>query len=425
MTDSKNPQNNDNQDKQQPQYIAQPIPPYYYEEEDEISLLDILLVLARNKMLILKTTGVFVLLGLLIAVFSAAEYTSSSRLIRETTEAASANLGGLASLGRGLGLSIGGATEGLTAEAYPDILTSREVRLAVIRNRYYFRDVRDTLTLTAYLEQRKGFFSKAVNTVQEYTIGLPGKILSAIKGGDEYVPIATSGGQLVYPTEEEEDAMEAVSNWLSVNVDQETGIMSIRVTTHDALLSAQIAESFINHLTERVRAIRTQKARENLEFVEGRFDEARQELEQAEQALAQFRDRNQNISTARLQTELDRYQRQVTFASQLYSDLQAQLTQAQIELQRSEPVITVVESPVPPREKSGPNRKLIVILSLFLGGGFGIGLAFVMQFVGNVESDDEESGKMQEIKEAFVPKRWRKTVEAVVRNQETGKTSRQ
>ncbi len=324
MTDSKNQQNNDNQEKQQPQYIAQPIPPYYYEEEDEISLLDMLLVLARNKMLILKTTGVFVLLGLFIAVFSGAEYTSSARLIRETTEAASANLGGLAALGQGLGLSIGGATEGLTAEAYPDILTSREVRLAVIRNRYFFRDIGDSLTLTAYLELRKGFFSKAANAVQEYTIGLPGKILSAIKGGDEYAPVLTSGGGLIYPTEEEEDAMEAVSSWLSVNVDQETGIMSVSVTTHDPLLSANLAESFINHLTERVRAIRTQKARDNVEFIEEQAGIADLELKQAEEALAEFEDRNQNISTSRLETERARYQRQVNFASQKFSDFQTQ-----------------------------------------------------------------------------------------------------
>jgi uncharacterized protein involved in exopolysaccharide biosynthesis len=87
--------------------------------------------------------------------------------------------------------------------------------------------------------------------------------------------------------------------------------------------------------------------------------------------------------------------------------MQAQMTQAEIELQRSEPVITVVEKPLPPLEKSSPNRKLIVILSLFLGGGLGVGLAFINSFIGNMEQDEEEKGKLQEIKNAFIPDRWR------------------
>jgi len=419
MTDDKNQQNQNDQNQQRPQYPPQPVPPYYYDEEEEISLLDMMLVLARNRMLIIKTTAVFILLGLFIAVFSTAEFTSSATLIRETTESPSANLGGLASLGRGLGLSIGGATQGLTAEAYPNILRSREVRLAVVREWYYFRDVGDSLTLTNYLEQKKGFVSKAGKFLKEYTIGLPGKILRAVRGGQEYTPVITQEGQMVYPSEEEEDAMKAVSDWLSVNVDQETGLMTVRVATHDPLFSANLADSFIQHLTDRVRAIRTKKSRENLEFVEERFEEAKLQLQQAEEELAQFQDRNQNITTARLRTEEERLRRQVNFASQLYSDLQTQFTQAQLELQRSEPVITVVEEPVPPLEKSGPNRKLIVILSLFLGGGLGVGLAFVRQFVGNMESDDEESEKLQEIKDAFIPERWRRNSQETATAKET------
>jgi len=404
---SDNPQNNKDHNTPPPQYTPQPVPPYYYEEEDEISLLDMLLVLARNRTLILKTLGVFLVLGLLIAVFSSAEYTSSATLIRETTEGASTNLGGLASLGRGLGLSVGGATKGLTAEAYPDILKSREVRLAVVRDNYYFRDVGDSLSLTEYFQRKKSIFSKMVPTLKEYTIGLPGKILHAVKGGKEYAPVMTASGEPMYPTEIEESAMKAVLSMVLVSVDQETGLMTVKVTTGDPLFSASLADRFIEHLTERVRAIRTKKARENLEFIQDRFNQAQEELNRAEEELADFSDRNQGISTARLRTEQERLARRVNFKQQLFSDLQTQLTQAEIELQRSEPVITVVEQPVPPMKKSGPNRKLIVILSLFLGSGLGVGLAFVKQFVGNMGGDDEEAGKLQEIKEALIPERWR------------------
>lgn len=406
MNDENTKDQNSNE-QQTPPPGAPMYPPYYYEEEDEVSLLDLLLVLARNRRLIAITAGVFVVLGLLIAVFSSSEYSSSATLIREI-ESAEGNLGGgLAALGKGFGLSLGGGTTGLTAEAYPNIIKSREVKLAVVRDKYYFPDYQDSLTLTDYFEKSKGIFSTIVGGLKAYTIGLPGKILSIFKKNDQLRVVLSPEGKPIYPTEEEEDAMEAITGMLSVSVDQETGLMTVSVTTGNPLFSAQLTDSFVEHLKERVRAIRTQKARQNLQFIKERFAEAEQQLNQAEEQLAKFMDRNTNPQTAKLQTERERLQRQVTFKSQLYSEMQTQLTQAQIELQKSNPVITVLEQPVPPLEPSGPKRKLIVILSLFLGGGLGIGLAFVKTFVGNVEEDDEEKSKLQEIKKAFVPERWR------------------
>jgi uncharacterized protein involved in exopolysaccharide biosynthesis len=381
-------------------------PPYYY-EEDEISLLDMVLVLARNKRLILITTGIFVALGLFIAIFSPNKYNSSATLIREVTEGSSlsGSLGGLAALGQGLGLSLGGASKGLSAEAYPELLRSREVRLAVVRDTYYFPDVGDSLTLTAYFESQKGF--NPIALIKKITIGLPGTIMQIFRGDKSSAAIIAADGQPLYPTEEEDEAMKRVAEMLSVNVDQQTGLMTVSISSWSPLFSANLTERFVNHLIQRVRSIRTQKSRENLEFIQERFQEAEEELRKAEETLAAFDDRYNNPQTAQLRTERSRLQRQVSFKSQLYSDMQAQMTQAEIELQRSEPVITVVEKPLPPLEKSSPNRKLIVILSLFLGGGLGVGLAFINSFIGNMEQDEEEKGKLQEIKNAFIPDRWR------------------
>lgn len=101
-----------------------------YENEGSFSLLDILLVIARNHRVIGITTAVFVGLALGIAVFTPNEYTASASMIRETqSENAGSLTGGLAAL-RGLGISIGSGSVGLTAEIYPDILRSRKVRLA-------------------------------------------------------------------------------------------------------------------------------------------------------------------------------------------------------------------------------------------------------------------------------------------------------
>lgn len=393
--------------EQSTQNIPESRPSSYmpYEEEESISLLDILLVIARNRRLIGITTALFLALGLLIAVFSPNEYTASARMIRETqTESGGGLAGGLAAL-RGFGISIGGGSVGLTAETYPDILRSREVRLAIARSEFQFEDVDGPLILVDYYSRDPGIVKLALTGIKKVTIGLPGTIMGMFRDKAIATGVNSSSGNLQFLTEEEEETIERLGDMVSVSVDRNSGIMTISVTTRQPLLSAQLAQTFINHLTERVREIYTKKAREDLKFIRERFGEAQQELEVAEEKLAQFMDRNRNPQTALLRTEMERLQRQVTFKTQLYSDLQTQLMQSEIEFQRSQPVITLLEAPVPPLEKSGPRRKVTVMVALFLGLFGGIGLSYAKTYLGNLNTSQGDKSKLEEILDALVPKR--------------------
>jgi uncharacterized protein involved in exopolysaccharide biosynthesis len=130
---------------------------------------------------------------------------------------------------------------------------------------------------------------------------------------------------------------------------------------------------------------------------------AERELEAAEDRLSRFLERNQNPTTATLQFRRDRLQRQVRFKEQLYSSLQSQLTQTRLDLQRRQPVVTEVEKPVPPMSRSAPQRTLIVLISLLLGGFAGAGIAFLRTFVEVQENEPEEREKVEEIRQSFSP----------------------
>lgn len=365
--------------------------------EEEISLLDILVVLARNRRFIIGCVVGLTFLGLIYAVVSPEEYTANTQIVREVEGNGGSVSGGLSAL-RGLGVNLGGASSGLTSEAYPRILASREVRLSVVRDTFYFADEEQEMSFVDYYARDE---FNLLSSIKKYTIGLPGQILQATQSDSRQRPVELQGEDTpVYPTEEEEEAMEAVRNMVSSSVDVESGIMTVSVTDSDPVRAAEVADSFLTHLTDRVRTIRTEKARQTLSFVDERFKDAREQLEEAEQRLAEFNDRNRDIRSARLRTERDRLQRQVRFASDLYSEFQTQRTQAEVELQRSEPVITVLESPTPPMERSAPRRSLIVILSFILGGMVGVGGAFVRTFVSDQENEEERE-KLKEIKKAF------------------------
>jgi uncharacterized protein involved in exopolysaccharide biosynthesis len=262
------------------------------------------------------------------------------------------------------------------------------------------------MTFVDYVNRPPGPLDMVLN----YTIKLPWTLKGALGEAISGPPTpagTTDAGAPVIPSEEEDDALEAVSEMISASVDEETGLMTISVTAGAPRISSNLAGSFLDHFTARVREIRTEKVRERLEFVERRFEEAEQELEQAEDRLAQFLERNQNPTTATLQFRRDRLQRQVSFKEQLYSELQSQLTQTRLDLQRRQPVVTVVEQPVPPMERSAPNRTMIVVLCLIFGGISGVGGAFVHTFLERAEEDTDEQEKLTEIRERLIPPRWR------------------
>jgi uncharacterized protein involved in exopolysaccharide biosynthesis len=370
--------------------------------EDEVSLLDILLVLVRKKTLILRTVLAFALLGVTYALLASEEFTSSAKVVREA-QSETGNLPGGISPGAlsGLGINLGGGASGLTPEAFPDVLQSREVRLSVVQDTFRFPDTERPMTFVEYVDRPPG----AIGLVLKYTLKLPWTLKNALGEAISSRPApagTTETGAPVIPSEAEDEALEAIGDRVTVSVDEETGLMTISVTAGGPRLAASLANSFIDHFKTRVRILRTEKVRERLRFVEGRFQEVEEQLETAENRLAQFLERNQNPTTATLQFRRDRLQRQVSFKEQLYSELQSQLTQTRLDLQRQQPVVTLVEKPVPPLERSAPLRTLIVLLSLILGGIVAVGVAFTKAYF-EEQQDEETQRKLSEIRESIVP----------------------
>lgn len=370
-----------------------------HEDEEEVSLIDILLVVVRNQRLILICAGIFAVLGVLLALFSTRQYTSSAKLIREAeSEASAQSFGGNLSFLRGMGLNLGGSSAGLTPDAYPDIVKSREVRLAVVRDTFYFPDAGQEMTFVAYVNQDSGFGELLV----DYTLRLPWTIKDKLSGDRSS---GRAPGDGFYPTEEEENALVEISKTLGASLDVESGLMTISVSSSFPTLSAALTQSFVDHLVERVREIRTLKARLNLEFVEEQFEMAALALREAENELAKFEDRNNSIQRSRLMVEQSRLERQVMFKSDLYGSLQAQLTQAQVNLQRSEPVITLLERPVPPMDPAGSSRSVMVIYFLILGVLAGIAIAFAKTFLQKRSAREQERLKLEEIQQSIPVKK--------------------
>jgi len=382
--------------------------------DDRILLVDLLLTLSRGRGLIVLSILAFGLLGVLYAASVPSEYTATSEVIREAgAEGSGQELPqGLSSV-QGLGLDLGEPSAGLTPASYPKIATSREVRLAVARDTFYFPSAGRRATFVDHVNRPAGLLDRTLR----YTLWLPWTLAEAIGpllGGPEAAPpvASDSSDTLIYPTDAEERAIAALNDRISASSgDAGTldggSLMTISTTATDPTLAARLNERVIAHLRTRVRELRTETTRENLAFIETRFEEVQQELDAAEERLSQFLERNRSVLTGGNEPQLafrrERLRREVRFKEQLYSQLQTQVTQTRLQLQREQPVVTIAEKAAPPTEASAPNWSLTLVLFLSLGVFFGVLGAVLRSMYRSHQEVPENQEKMQEVRRSLRP----------------------
>jgi uncharacterized protein involved in exopolysaccharide biosynthesis len=272
----------------------------------DVSPLDLLVALVRGARVIAWVTGAVVVLGMIYALVAAPTYRVSARLALESPSDQQPMSGGLAAL-RGLGIGIGpSAGSGLAPEAFATLFTSREVLLATARDTFYFQEEGAQMTYVAYVNRPPSTLGRIAEIAKNYTVGA---LREALVGSGPARTQVEEGESVVFPTEDEENAIKALREAASSAIDLETGLLRVTVQASEPLLSTHVLDSVVRHTEQRVRAIRTAKTRQNLDFAQARFTEAEQEMRAAEERLADFLDRNRNPESAMLSVERDRLER--------------------------------------------------------------------------------------------------------------------
>lgn len=150
--------------------------------EQEIDLVEIVRKLWKNRKFILRITLVFMLLGVLVALFSAEEYTAGSTMVPQTSEKKmSGGLSGLAAMaGINLGDISGGET--LSPKMYSKILESIPFQKELMQTPIKFEEYEQPVTLFDYFTNEEYKKFSLGGAIKKYTIGLPGVIMKAIRG---------------------------------------------------------------------------------------------------------------------------------------------------------------------------------------------------------------------------------------------------
>ena len=352
---------------------------------DEIDLIEMARKLWAERRLIYKTVAVFFALGLLIAFGSTKEYKSEAKLLPEVTnkEGGAGSLlkqfGGLGSLA-GIDMSsLSGGIDAFGPQLYPDIIHSTPFMLHLLDTRVEIPSLDTTATMYAYLTDLKR--TSLIGYIKKFTIGLPSTILKLFGSSDNAViaPIQHLGPVKI--TKKQSDAIKILKEKIVADVDDKSGVITISAEFPDPVLAAQLTEKTVHYLTSYITEYRLEKVTQNLDFVKEQHTKSKKEFINAQESLANFRDRNKNIVSARIQSEEDRLLAQYNLTFNIYNSLSQQLEQAKIKVQEETPVFKVLNPVQVPVEKSKPKKSVIFILSLMggvgIGGGIVLGKAFI------------------------------------------------
>lgn len=345
---------------------------------DEIDLIEVFRKIWDGRKTIYKSMAVCFVIGLIIALGSPKEYKSEVTLLVESGSSASGMSGLLQQFGGLAGINLGAAAgeEALTPELYPDIIKSTPFLLEVMDSKVTDSKYDSTLKVSEFLDRhtRGGVMS----FVMGYTIGLPGKIIGWIKGKpkEKFAINSIHPAGPLKLTQKQTDIAVALSKRITAKQGESTTTLIIGVEMQDPQVAAQLTDSVVRSLTAYIADYRTQKAKIDLKFVEDRHKEAEVRYNKAQQALAYFRDQNQNIILASAKTTEQNLQAEYNLAFNVYNTLSQQLEQAKMKVQEKTPVFKVMDPAKVPLQKSKPKTSLILVGMLFLGGFIGIGVVF-------------------------------------------------
>jgi hypothetical protein len=362
------------------------------QQQQEIDIAELLRSVWAKRRFVLKVTALFVLVGLLAALFGQVKYTAVSVMVPQTGgEAAGGNLQGLAAMA-GINLGGGDRGTGLSPTLYPMVVGSVPFQKELLHSTITVEGYDTPVVLLDYLTESEYQKFSLVGLLAKYTIGLPATIMNARNKGmaPPTLPDSAARADVNVLTPRENEARKLLPNLLTVSVDKQGGYITLTAVMPEALASAQVAARAQELLQASVVRFKVQKVQDDLDFIEARYREAQADFVAKQQARAAFHDANLNVTSAVAKTREERLSNEYNLALSIYSELARQREQALIKVKEDTPAFTVIEPVTVPMEKSAPRRVFILAVSLLLGLVAGMGLAVVGPIVRGVFGSRKE-----------------------------------
>jgi capsule polysaccharide export protein KpsE/RkpR len=181
--------------------------------------------------------------------------------------------------------------------------------------------------------------------------GLGSDLLGMKTSGDLFATVLTSRSvqddlvnkfdlRRVYGVKRWVDARKELTGRTDISIDHKSGVLTIHVQDHDPQRARAIAQEYVTQLNNVVTQLNTSSAYREREFLEGRLEQVKVELESAEKEFSQFASSNATIdikeqgkamveAAAALEGELIATETELQGLRQIYTDYNVRVRTAQ------------------------------------------------------------------------------------------------
>ncbi|MDA3906230.1 MAG: Wzz/FepE/Etk N-terminal domain-containing protein [Bacteroidales bacterium] len=360
--------------------------------EDEIDLLALAKTLWNGRRIIIKTVIIFTILGLFIAISTPKQYSASSIMVPQVSSGQN-KLGGLSSLAAMAGFSMDMSTGSeLSPLIYPQIAQSIPFQKELMYTKLNFEGFEEKISLYDYYTDPQYSKFNLLGFIKKYTIGLPETILGAIRGKAKELEISSdSNANIVQLTDNENSLSKFLNGAVSLSADQKQGLITLTANMPQAKTAAQLGQKAQEILQEKITKFKIEKAEAQFAFVQERYNEKEKKFRTIQENLARFQDKNKSIITELDNTRLVLLQSEYQIALGVLTALAKQLESAQIQVKEETPVFSIIQPISIPTESSKPNRKMILIIWVFLGGVVGTAWVFGKEYLKDVRKKWKEA----------------------------------
>lgn len=370
------------------EYVMVPADTYY--SEDDRVLVDVVGLLKDlwlHKGTILLVMTLFFMIGIISYVGSERIYYSETKVIPESSSSTSGVGQLFQQYENFFGIQRRGDETDISVSMYPYIVESMPFQIELMQREVYFESLGREVSIFDYFNEyhETSFVQAFSDNLWDYTIALPITIYHGIRslGSDpssrpevqfsEYSSFNTP----VKLDNRVRNVARTVSEMTTITREPQSGFIIIGVSMPDPRAASEMVILIKDLLKNYVIEYRTEKSMKNLLFIEEQFKEAEQNFLAVQDSLAEFQDRNVNITLRSFEVNEQRLQSEYELAFGLYNTLARRLQEAKIEVQEETPVFRVQEPAVIPGTPSSPSELRTLGGSLFVGLFMGVLFIYV------------------------------------------------
>lgn len=384
--------------------------------EDEISLLDLIIVLAERRRTILAVTGVFAIGALVVSLLIPKSYTATVVLLppQQSSSVGSMLASQLGSLGSMAALAGGSLGLKNPNDMYVAMMKSRTVEDGMVQRFGLMQEYKQQYLSNA----RKAFESHTTvdGNGKDGLIRISVEDHSAKRAADlangyvdefrdlsQNLAITEASQRRLFFQQQLEQAKDNLANAEEAlkATEQKTGLIQLDSQARALIESAASLRAQIAAKEVQIQGMRTYATGENAELIQ-----AQQELDSMRTQLARLGGSEDNADSLIVPKgkvpeaglEYVRKLRDVKYYETIFDILARQFEIAKLDEAKEGALIQVVDPAIVPDRKSSPKRALIIIVATFAGLFLGVLLALFQAGWARLKDDPESSAKLALLK---------------------------